>query len=118
MKRTTPQSIADYIEGFPKDVQGRLRRIRSTIRKAAPGAKESISYGIPAFKLNGKALVYFAAFKEHISVYPAPRGAKEFAKELAAYGGGKGTVKFPLSEPVPFDLITRIVKFRVRESQR
>ena len=106
-------TIDEYIAAFPEDVQKILQKIRRTIQKAAPQATEAISYGIPAFKLDDKAFIYFAAFKNHISVYPAPRGAKEFADELAAYNGGKGTVQFPLAESVPYDLISRIVKFRV-----
>src|SRR5262245_47805380 len=113
--QTTPKTIDEYIAGFPKDVQKTLEKIRLTIRKAAPGATEAISYQIPSFKLNGY-LIYFAAYKNHIGLYPAPRGAAEFKKELAAYEGGKGTVRFPLDEPIPLDLITRIVKFRVKKN--
>ena len=116
MKRTTAKDIDEYIAGFPDDVQKILKKIRSTIRKAAPGAKETISYAIPTFTLNGRYLIYFAAFKKHVSIYPAPRGSEEFKKELSAYQGGKGTVQFPLDEPIPFDLITRIVKFKVKET--
>lgn len=92
-----------------------LRKIRMTIRKAAPGAEETISYQIPTFTLHGN-LIHFAAFKNHIGMYPAPRGAREFKSELSRYEGGKGTVRFPLDEPIPFALITRIVKFRVKEN--
>jgi uncharacterized protein YdhG (YjbR/CyaY superfamily) len=116
-KRIAPKDIDDYIAGFPKDIQKILEKVRATIRKAAPGAEETISYQIPTFKLNGTYLIYFAGFKNHISLYPAPRGAEEFKKELAAYEGGKGTVRFPLDEPIPFDLIKRIVKFKVKENQ-
>ena len=116
MKRTAAKDIDEYIAGFPDDVQKILKKIRSTIRKAAPGAKETISYAIPTFTLNGRYLIYFAAFKKHVSIYPAPRGSEEFKKELTAYEGGKGTVQFPLDKPIPFDLITRIVKFKVKES--
>jgi uncharacterized protein YdhG (YjbR/CyaY superfamily) len=115
MKSRVPEDIDEYIAGFPSDVQKILQRIRKTIRKAAPAAEEAISYAIPAFKLNGN-LVFFAAYKNHISVYPAPRGAPQFKKELTHYAGGKGTVQFPLDQPVPFDLITRIVKYRVAEN--
>lgn len=115
MKRTTPESIDDYIEGFPPQVQKILQRIRRTIRKAAPGAEEAISYQIPTFRLNGN-LIYFAGFQNHVSVYPAPRGAKEFKEELAGYEGGKGTVRFALDAPVPYDLITRIVKYRAQQN--
>ncbi len=111
--RLTAESVDEYIIGFPSDVQKVLKKIRATIRKAAPKAVESISYQIPAYKLNGKVLIYFAGFAKHVSVYPASRDAKEFKKELAEYKGGKGTIQFPLDKPIPYDLITRIVKFRV-----
>jgi len=111
--RTAAQSVDDYIAGFPADVQKVLKKIRATIRKAAPKADESISYQIAAYKINGKVLIYFAGFAKHVSVYPAPRDAKEFKKELAAYKGGKGTVQFPLDSKIDYDLITRIVKFRL-----
>jgi uncharacterized protein YdhG (YjbR/CyaY superfamily) len=113
-KPTAPKNIDEYIAGFPKDVQEILEKIRMTIRKAAPEAEETISYQMPTFTLNGHDLVYFAAFKKHIGFYPAPIGIAEFKKELSVYGAGKGTMKFPLNEPMPFDLITKIVKFRVK----
>ena len=105
-------TVDDYIAGFPKNVREILRKIRKTIRAAAPDAEESISYRIPTYKLNGP-LIYFAAFKKHIGLYPvtAPVKAK-FKKELAGYKGGKGTVQFPLDEPIPYALIARIVKFK------
>ena len=108
-----PTNIDEYIASFPDDVQKILRKIRLTIRKAAPDAEEKISYQIPTFTLHGN-LIYFAAFKQHVSVYPAPRGNEAFRNELSAYAGGKGTVRFPLDKPVPYDLITRIVEFRVK----
>jgi uncharacterized protein YdhG (YjbR/CyaY superfamily) len=110
------KDIDEYIAAAPRKVQPALRQVRRTIRKAAPEARETISYRIPAYTLNGP-LVYFAAFPDHISLYPAPRGAAEFKKELAAYKGGKGTVQFPLDKPIPYGLITRIVKFRMKENQ-
>jgi len=113
MKRLTPKDIDEYISGFPTDVQNVLKKIRSTIRKAAPKAVESISYQIPTFKVDGRVLIYFAAFTKHVSVYPAPRGADEFKDELKVYKGGKGTVQFPLDASIPYDLIARIVKFRM-----
>jgi len=115
-KQTAPQNIDDYIAAFPKDVQAILEKIRLTIRKAAPDAEETISYQIPTFTLKGKYLVYFAAYKKHIGLYPAPRGNAEFKQELSGYDGGKGTVRFPLDKPIPFGLIRRIVKFRVKEN--
>ena len=113
--QSTPKNIDEYIAGFPAEVQKTLQKIRATIRKAAPDATEAISYKIPTFKLNGKNFIHFAAFKNHIGLYPAPRGVNEFEPELSAYKGGKGTVQFPLDKPIPYDLITRIVKFRTKE---
>lgn len=112
MKREAPKNIDEYIGNFPPDVQKILEKIRALIKKTARGAEESISYGIPAFKQAGNVVLYFAAFKKHVSVYPAPRGAAEFKAELKEYAGGKGTVQFPLNESIPYDLIRRIVKFR------
>ena len=114
--QTTPKNIDEYIAGFPNNVQEILERIRMTIRKAAPGAEETISYQIPTFTLKGKYLIYFAAYKKHIGLYPAPRGVQKFEKELSAYEGGKGTVRFPFDKPIPFGLIGRIVKFRVKKN--
>jgi uncharacterized protein YdhG (YjbR/CyaY superfamily) len=116
MKSRAPDNIDEYIEGFPGNVQKILQKIRKTIQKAAPGATEAISYAIPTFKLNGN-LVHFAAYKNHIGLYPAPRGDAEFKKELALYEGGKGTVQFPLDQTVPYDLITRIVKHRIGKNK-
>lgn len=114
--QTAPRTIDEYIAGFPPDVQAILEKIRATIREVAPAAEEIISYQIPTFTLNGRYLVYFAAYQKHIGLYPAPRGVEAFREELAAYGGGKGTVRFPLDKPIPFDLIGRIVAFRVKEN--
>lgn len=115
MKAAAPRDIDAYIAGFPPDVQKILQKVRKTIQKAAPDAEETIKYQIPTFALNGN-LVHFAAFKNHIGFYPAPRGKEIFKKELSAYEGGKGTVRFPLDQPIPYDLISRIVKFRVEEN--
>jgi len=109
-------SITEYIATFPKDVQKILEQVRYTIKKAAPGAEETISYGIPTFTFNGKNLVHFAAFKNHIGFYATPTGHKEFEKELSIYKQGKGSVQFPLDKPMPLSLITKIVKFRVKEN--
>jgi uncharacterized protein YdhG (YjbR/CyaY superfamily) len=117
MKRTVPSTIDDYIADHPPAVQKILKAIRRTIRKAAPDAEEAIKYQIPAYVLNGN-LVYFAAFTNHVSVYPAPRGAAAFKEELAQYKGGKGTVQFPLDKPIPHDLIRRIVEYRVAEQSK
>jgi uncharacterized protein YdhG (YjbR/CyaY superfamily) len=111
-----PAKIDEYIATFPAEVQQILERVRATIRKAAPKAEEGISYQIPTFKLKGSAFIYFAAYKKHIALYPAPRGATEFKQELAAYAGGKGTVQFPLDKPIPYGLVSRIVKFRLKEA--
>jgi len=115
--KTAPKDMDAYIAGFPTDVQQILEEIRKRIRKAAPDAEETISYRIPTFALKGRYLVYFAAYKKHVSLYPAPRESEKFKKELSAYEGGKGTVRFPLDKPIPLGLITRIVKFRVKENQ-
>ncbi len=110
-----PQNIDEYIADFPPDVQKILQKIRLTVRKAAPRAEETIKYRMPTFTLNGN-LVHFAAFKKHIGFYPTPTGTKEFQKELSIYKGAKGSVQFPLDQPIPFGLISQIVKFRVKEN--
>jgi uncharacterized protein YdhG (YjbR/CyaY superfamily) len=119
MKKTTPanqpESIDEYIAGFPKEIQVLLKSVRTTIRKAAPKAEEAIKYAIPTFILNGN-LVHFAAFKSHIGFYPAPIGMEAFKKELAPYASGKGSVQFPLDKPLPLTLISKIVKFRVAQN--
>jgi uncharacterized protein YdhG (YjbR/CyaY superfamily) len=112
----TPQTIDEYIAGFPPQVQALLQKVRATIKKAAPKAEEMIRYKMPTFALNGKYLIYFAGYQKHISLYPAPIGNPEFAEEIAPYESGKGTLKFPIDKPVPFKLITRIVKFRAGEN--
>ncbi|MGI0024288.1 MAG: iron chaperone [Nitrososphaera sp.] len=95
----------EYIKTFPKDVQGILEKMRQTIRKVAPEATEAISYQMPTFKLNGKNLVHFAAFKNHIGFYPIPSGIEAFKKELSPYKQGKGSVQFPIDRPIPYDLV-------------
>ena len=109
-------SIDEYIATFPKDVQKIMRQLRTTIKAAAPKAERKISYQMPTFTLNDKYLVYFAGWKTHIAFYGAPRGNAEFKEDLSAYETGQGTLKFPLDKPMPLDLITKIVKFRVAEN--
>jgi uncharacterized protein YdhG (YjbR/CyaY superfamily) len=113
MKTSAPQDIDEYIAGFPDDVQKILKQLRTAIRKAAPGAKETIKYQMPTFTLNGN-LVHFAVFKNHIGFYPAPRKDPEFKDELANHEGTKSSLSLPLDKPIPLDLIRRIVKFRVK----
>lgn len=117
MKNEKPvaKNIDEYIASFPKDVQEILQEIRKTINHAAPGVEECISYSIPAFKLKGRNLLYFAGYKNHVGLYPAPRAKEAFTKELSAYKGGKGTIQFPLDKSIPLHLITRIVNFRAEE---
>lgn len=112
------KSVDDYIAGFPDETQKVLHQIRVAIRKAAPQAGEKISYGMPTFTMNGTYLIYFAGYKKHVSLYPAPRQAKEFKKELSQYKGGKGTVQFPLDKRLPLDLIARILAYRLKENQK
>ena len=107
--------IDQFISQYPAEIQTILQKIQKTIRKSAPGAEEAMAYGIPTFKLNGKNLVHFSAFKEHIGFYPTPSGIEKFKKELSVYEGAKGSVKFPLSKPIPYALIGKIVQFRVKE---
>ena len=109
------ETIDEYIQDFPGNVQRTLESVRQTIRKAAPEAVEAISYQIPTFKLNGKSLVHFAAFKNHIGFYPIPSAIEAFKKELSAYKQGKGSVQFTIGQPLPLDLVERIVRFRVKE---
>ena len=113
--QTTPKTIDEYIAGFPHEVQDILEKVRNAIRKAAPDAEETIKYQIPTFTFKGN-LVHFAAFKKHIGFYPTPSGIEKFKTELSVYEGGKGSVQFPLDKPIPFALIGKIVKFRVKES--
>ncbi len=117
MNSNAPITIDEYIAGFPVDIQLILDQVRSTIKQAAPDAEESIGYGMPAYKAYGKPLVYFAAFKNHIGFYATPTGHAEFAKELSKYKQGKGSVQFPIDQPMPLTLIAQIVEFRVIENQ-
>lgn len=114
--QASPKTIDEYIAGYPPDVQQILQQIRATIRKAAPDAEEAIKYQIPTFVLNGN-LVHFGAFKKHVGFYPTPSGIEAFKMELSRYEGAKGSVQFPLDKPMPLTLISKIVKFRVKECQ-
>ena len=113
--RATPKNIDEYIASFSPEVQAILQKIRLTIRKAAPGAEEVISYKIPAFRLNG-ILVYFAAFKKHIGLYPPVRSDAKLVKAASVYAGEKGNLQLPLDHPIPYSLIGKIVKFRVKQN--
>lgn len=105
-----------YIDQFPSNVKEKLSEMRNVIKQNAPEANESFAYGMPAYKLNGRPLVYFAGFKNHIGFYATPTGHEEFKNELAGYKQGKGSVQFPIDEPMPLDLVKRIVQFRVKEN--
>jgi uncharacterized protein YdhG (YjbR/CyaY superfamily) len=109
------KTIDEYINMFPEDVRNILNELRQTIKEAAPEAEETINYQIPTFTLQGN-LVHFAAFKNHIGFYPTPSGMEAFKKELAAYKGAKGSVQFPIDQPLPLSLIRRIVEYRVKEN--
>ena len=110
-------TVEDYIKNFPDGVQGLLIKIRQIIKEKAPESVETISYGMPVYKLNNKPLVYFAAYKNHIGFYATPTGHQKFIKELSEYKQGKGSVQFLINEPIPYDLIGRIVEFRVKENE-
>jgi uncharacterized protein YdhG (YjbR/CyaY superfamily) len=114
--RSAPKDIDEYIAAFSPEIQSILEKIRVTIREAAPGAEERISYQMPAFTLGG-VLVYFAAFKKHIGLYPPVKGDQELRKEISRYQGPKGNLKFPLDERIPYALIRRIVRARVKEQR-
>ncbi len=117
MAKTDFKSVDDYVAAHPQDVRAVLQRVRSTLRKALPGAEEVISYQIPAYKLHGGAVIYFAGWKQHYSLYPATAPlVAAFHDELAPYQLSKGTIRFPLSEPVPVRLIARLAKFRAQET--
>jgi uncharacterized protein YdhG (YjbR/CyaY superfamily) len=114
-KKNGINSIDEYIATFPAEIQKILREIRAVVKAAAPDAQEKISYQMPTFFLSGN-LVHFAAFKNHIGFYPAPTGIEAFAQELSVYKGAKGSIQFPINKPMPLDLITKIVKYRVAEN--
>ena len=113
-RRATPRTIDEYIAAFPTDVQAILQKIRATLRRAAPGAHEAISYQIPTFKLK-RNLVHFAAYKKHIGFYPPVRGDARLVRAVSPYAGPKGNLRFPLDQPIPYDLIERIVRLRVKQ---
>ena len=116
--RRKPKDVDDYIAGFPPPTQRALERVRSIIRKALPGSEETVSYGIGAIRLRGRVVIYFAGFKQHYSIYPSTKRLEAaFKSELAPYEtSGRGTIRFPLSEPVPAKLIANIAKFKASES--
>ena len=109
------ETIDEYIESFPENVQSVLEKLRATVQQAAPKAVESISYDMPTFKLNGERLVYFSAWKNHIGLYSIPEGNEAFRKELSPYAGEKGSLRFPLDKPIPYDLVKKIVMLRMKE---
>ena len=115
MDKKTWKDVDSYIASFPSEVQAKLQAIRTLIKRVTPEAEEHISYGMPAYKLHGKPLVYFAAFKKHIGFYATPTGHEAFAKDLSVYKQGKGSVQLPLEDHLPLELIERIVLFRKKE---
>lgn len=109
------KNIDEYIADFPEEVRIRLEKMRATIQKAAPKAEETINYSMPTFKLFGN-LVHFAAYKNHVGFYPGPSAINEVAKELVAYKTSKGAIQFPHDKPIPYSLVTKIVKYRVKQN--
>lgn len=116
MKTIKTNSVDEYINGFPSSTQKLLKQVRKVIKASAPKSEELIAYGMPAYKLFGKPLVYFAGYEHHIGFYATPTGHKKFEKQLSKYKQGKGSVQFPIDEPMPLKLISDIVKFRVKEN--
>lgn len=116
IKKNTPKTVDEYIATFPSTIKAKLNKLRKTIKTTAQDAEELISYGMPAYKLKGM-LVYFAGYENHIGLYALPSANTAFKKELSAYKTGKASIQFPLDEPMPYDLITKIVTFRVRENE-
>ncbi len=112
------KTIDEYVEAFPEKVQRILEKLRDTVREAAPEAVESIGYQMPTFKLKGRRLAYFGAWKNHIGLYSIPKGDEAFRKGLSPYGGEKGSLRFPLDKPIPYDLVKKIISFRMREIQQ
>ena len=118
MAKTNFQSIDEYIAACPSDSQDYLRQIRKLIRSLVPDAKEKISYQMAAFERNGKNLIHFAGWKQHVSLYPVPAGSEAFERQIAKYAGGKGTLKFSLDEPLPIKLIERVVKLHLEANKK
>ena len=118
MAEPTPVDFNDYAGRFPAKVQGLLRKMRAAVRKAEPKAKETIGYGIPAFTLNDKRFVWFAAFKSHVGFYPGAAALAAFKKQLSGYKSAKGSVQFPFDEPLPLELVDRMVKFAATRAKR
>ena len=114
---SSPKTVDEYIAGFPKSVQKILKEVRATVRAAAPDAEERIAYQMPTYTM-GKNLAHFAAFKNHIGFYPTPNGISSFEKQLSKYKRAKGSVQFPIDEPMPLALIKRIVEYRVKEQKK
>jgi uncharacterized protein YdhG (YjbR/CyaY superfamily) len=115
MEKKTAANIDEFIAGFPAEVQDILRKFRQLIGDLAPGAVEAMAYGMPTFRLKGKNLVHFSTFTNHIGFYPTPSGVVTFEKELVGYKTSKGAIQFPMNRPIPYDLVEKIVKFRVAE---
>lgn len=118
MAKTNFQSIDEYIAACPPESQAYLQKIRKLIRRLAPDAKERISYQIAAFERNGKNIIHFAGWKKHVSLYPIPAGSEAFERQIAKYVDGKGTLKFPLDEPLPLKLIERVVKLHLEVNKK
>ena len=118
MARNKPGSVEDYISEFPPATQKALKQVRGIIAGMVPGAEQKISYGIPAFHWNGYYLIYFAGFKTHVGIYPAPVREESFQKDFANYKTGRGSVQFPLDKAMPVTLIKKIVKFRMQENTK
>src|SRR5665213_40160 len=118
MKKTHSADFDEYIDGFPPNVQKILLQVRMTVMKAVPLAEQIISYGMPAFKYKGNVIIYFAGYKNHIGLYATPAGHEAFAKELSAYKQGKGSVQFPLDQPMPLNLIENIARFKMQQQEK
>lgn len=108
----------EYIATFPADIREKLQGIRAVIRNAVPDAEEAIRYGMPTFRLNGNNLVHFAAFRDHLGLFPTPSSVEKFKEDLSSYHTSKGTIRFPLDQPVPYDLVERIARFRAEETRK